>query len=119
MIYPTTEERACAELTKTLVAGVLGVPNDELSKSSRAAPAAAYARQVAMYLTHVVFAVNMTAVGRAFGRDRATVAHACRVIEAERENSEVDSLLERMSRALDVLTARPSSAHQMQEAASC
>jgi chromosomal replication initiation ATPase DnaA len=46
----------------------------------------AFARQIAMYLLHVVFGLSFDAVGRAFGRDRTTVAHACRVIEDGRDD---------------------------------
>ncbi len=39
-----------------------------------------------MYLCHVGFSLSFEAIGRLFGRDRTTVAHACRVIEERRED---------------------------------
>jgi chromosomal replication initiation ATPase DnaA len=46
-----------------------------------------------MYLAHVVFRLSLTRVGRAFGRDRTTATHACRVIEDAREDPDVDLLI--------------------------
>jgi chromosomal replication initiation ATPase DnaA len=51
------------------------------------------ARQSGMYLSHVAFGVNLSAVGRAFGRDRTTAAHACRLIEDRRDDPAVDAVL--------------------------
>ena len=53
---------------------------------------------MAMYLAHVAFRLSFTQVGRLFGRDRTTVAHACGVIEDLRDDQIID-------RALTVLTA--------------
>jgi chromosomal replication initiation ATPase DnaA len=55
-------------------------------------------RQVAMYLAHVAFRLSLTEVGRLFGRDRTTVAHACGVVEDLRDDQVID-------RALTVLAA--------------
>lgn len=52
-----------------------------------------------MYLAHVCFRANFSAVGRAFGRDRTTAAHACRIVEARRDDPRIDALLERLERA--------------------
>ena len=54
----------------------------------------AFARQVAMYLAHVTFGLNLTTVGRAFGRDRTTVSHACALIEDARDDPDFDRTLE-------------------------
>ena len=71
--------------------------------STRGAPRAAYARQVAMYLAHVEFALSFETIGRAFGRDRTTVSHACRVVEDGRDDIWVDcrvAALELLCRAV-------------------
>ena len=60
---------------------------------TRGAPHAAYARQVAMYLAHVGFALSFKAIGRAFDRDRTTVSHACRVVEDSRDDVGLDHRL--------------------------
>ena len=62
-----------------------------LDCATRGAPDAALARQAAMYLAHVVFALSFAAVGRIFGRDRTTVAHACSVIENLRDDPRFDA----------------------------
>jgi chromosomal replication initiation ATPase DnaA len=57
---------------------------------TRGAPDAAYARQVAMYLAHIGFALSFETIGRVFNRDRTTVAHACRVVEDGRDDVKLD-----------------------------
>jgi hypothetical protein len=63
-----------------LVAAEFGLDAAAVTSSTRGAPRAAYARQVAMYLAHVGFALSFETIGRAFDRDRTTIAHACRVV---------------------------------------
>jgi hypothetical protein len=50
----------------------------------------AFARQLAMYLTHVGFGLNLTEVGACFERDRTTVRHACALIEDRRDQPAFD-----------------------------
>jgi chromosomal replication initiation ATPase DnaA len=73
-----------------------------LETAPRGSQRAAFARQVAMYLAHVAFGLSFEAIGRAFGRDRTTVAHACRVVEDSRDDIWFDcraATLELMCRA--------------------
>ena len=65
------------------------------------AAAAAFARQTAMYLAHVHFGLTLSQVGRNFGRDRTTVAHACARIEDSRDDPKVESVLACLEAALD------------------
>ena len=60
-----------------------------------------------MYLAHVSFGATFSAVGRAFGRDRTTAAHAARVIEERRDDPSIDALLDRLERACAALGATP------------
>ena len=53
-----------------------------------------------MYLAHVALGLNFTEVGRAFGRDRTTAAHACRAIEDRREETHLDIALADLEQAL-------------------
>jgi chromosomal replication initiation ATPase DnaA len=69
------------EATEIGVSMVFGVRLGELRGSSRGPARAAFARQAAMYLAHVVFGLSLTEVGHIFERDRTTVAHACGLIE--------------------------------------
>jgi chromosomal replication initiation ATPase DnaA len=72
---------------------------DDLVSKTRGPPRIAFARQVAMYLAHVGFALSFEAIGRAFGRDRTTVAHACRVVEDNRDDIWLDLRLATLERA--------------------
>lgn len=75
------------------VARDFGIDPEILSAPTRGAPRVAFARQAAMYLMHVDFAVSFEAIGRMFGRDRTTVSHACRVIEDGRDDIWLDCRL--------------------------
>ena len=73
--------------------------------AQRRAETAAFARQVTMYLTHVVCGLSMTEVGALFARDRTTVAHACEVVEDRRDDPELDSRVERLECAIAAVVA--------------
>lgn len=75
------------------VAHVTGVPLKDLYSPRRHYPRAAFARQVAMYLCHVAYGMNLKQVGFAFGRHRSTVCHAFRRIEQQRDDPELDRTL--------------------------
>ena len=79
-----------------------GVDRGCLMAPSRGSPRVSLARQVAMYLCHVAFAMNFEAIGRAFGRDRTTVAHACKVIEDRRDDIWFDCRMAALERACGV-----------------
>jgi chromosomal replication initiation ATPase DnaA len=65
---------------------------------TRGSPRVAFARQIAMYLAHVGFALSFERIGRSFGRDRTTVAHACRVVEDGRDDVWLDCRLAKLER---------------------
>lgn len=89
-----------AELAAGIVSYATGVELADLMAASRGAPAAALARQAAMYLAHVAFAMSLSRVGQVFGRDRSTVAHACHLMEERREDAGVDEWLDALETAL-------------------
>ena len=72
-------------LIEQAVASVFGVEIADMLRPSRGRASIALARQVAMYLAHVVGRLRLSEVGRIFGRDRTTVAHACSVVENRRD----------------------------------
>ncbi len=76
------------------VAHVFGVARTEIGRSTRGRARAALARQAAMYLAHVALRMSYTDVGRAFARDRTTVAHACAVVEDRRDDPGFDRAME-------------------------
>ncbi|MEM9421484.1 MAG: helix-turn-helix domain-containing protein [Pseudomonadota bacterium] len=72
--------------TRRVVANEFRVAEADMLKPSRSTAEVAFARQVAMYLAHVVYSMSYTDVAAAFGRERSTVAHACAIIEDARDD---------------------------------
>jgi hypothetical protein len=87
-----TAQRLC-DLTAIAAAAAFAVPVGEIGAATRRTSGVALARQSAMYLAHVAFGLSFSEVGRGFGRDRTTAAHACRLIEQRRDDPAVDAVL--------------------------
>ena len=77
-------------VTPAMVAYLYGIPIDDLFAQTRRGPRVAFARQVAMYLMHVVYGIRMSDVATAFGRHPSTVAHACHRMEDLRDDPRLD-----------------------------
>ena len=92
------------------VAAVFEVEIADLRAPTRRSPRTAFARQVAMYLAHVVGGLSLTEVGALFARDRTTAAHACGIVEDRRDDPELDRRIEHLERAvvslIDALSLR-------------
>jgi chromosomal replication initiation ATPase DnaA len=84
------DDAAAAHLAASVASFALGVPHASIVSENRGCSRSAFARQVAMYLCHVGFELSLARVAQAFGRDRSTVAHACRMIEDRREEGQFD-----------------------------
>lgn len=82
------------------VATTFQVPLRELRARTRRRASVALARQVAMYLAHVAYGLTLTQVGTLFGRDRTTVAYACRIVEDLRDDSVFDLFLDHLEIAI-------------------
>jgi len=74
-----------ADRVLALVSAHDAVPPAQLLHRTRCRAPVAHSRQLAMYLMHTLLGRTMTEVGRYFGRDRTTVAHACGRIEDRRD----------------------------------
>ncbi len=85
------------------VAAEFEVDIGDLRAPTCCSPRTAFARQVAMYLAHVVCGLNMTEVGAMFRRDRTTVAHGCGVVEDRRDDPELDARIEHLEHAVGSL----------------
>ena len=108
-LSPSPDPNACRHAIDAAVAHVFGLPMQDLECATRGCAPAAFARQVAMYVTHVSCGMNLTDVGALFSRDRTTVAHACAVIEDRRDDPIFDRVLELLEwivRELMVRTGR-------------
>lgn len=84
---------ATAAHVVALVAGATNVPAVLLLHRSRCTADVARARQLAMYLMHVVLQRTYEDVGRVFGRERTTIAHACAIIEDLRDEPGFDAIV--------------------------
>ena len=80
---------APARLAETAVCGAMRLQIGAL-RAGRGPRKIAFARQLAMYLTHVGFGLTLTEVGACFERDRTTVRHACALVEDRRDQPAFD-----------------------------
>ncbi len=93
-------ESVC-RFVEALACAAFGVRPGEFRAASRGRAPAAFARQTAMYLAHVTVGLSLAEVGRRFGRDRTTVAHACARVEDGREDPKLERILACLEAALD------------------
>ncbi|WP_245410332.1 helix-turn-helix domain-containing protein [Dichotomicrobium thermohalophilum] len=91
---------ALGGLLEQAVSTMFAVPRCELRAGRRCEARVAFARQVAMYLAHIIFGLTLSRVGQLFGRDRTTVAHGCAVVEDRREDVALDRALNIVENAL-------------------
>lgn len=92
---PIREDAGLAQVI-AIISREKNVPIRLLVHISRCRADTARARQLAMYLAHVVKGISLTAIGAAFGRDRTTVSYACAVIEDLRDDPQFDAELDRL-----------------------
>lgn len=97
------EQTAQVAFVQETIARAFKVSVSEMRAPTRRTAPVALARQIAMYLMHVVFGVSLSSVGRHFGRDRTTAAHACRQIEDRRDDHGFDLIVDRLEFALRTL----------------
>ncbi|MBL1419161.1 MAG: hypothetical protein COC24_001485 [Alphaproteobacteria bacterium] len=83
-----------------MVSKVFKVSTRDILSKSRSQAHIAFARQVAMYLTHICCGLNLTETGRLFNRDRTTVAYACNLIEDRRDEMNFDLTLELLEKTI-------------------
>jgi Bacterial dnaA protein helix-turn-helix len=92
--------RGLGPMVAHTVSSAFLVPPKELGATTRRNAQTAHARQVAMYLAHVGFGLSYVEAGLMFGRDRTTVAHACRRVEYRREDARFDASLDCLEHTL-------------------
>ncbi len=96
-------DRAIAQIIAATVAMEFGVKITLVFKKKKGANYIIFTRQTAMYLMHIVFQISFARIGRAFGRDRSTVTHACHVIEDYREDPIFDEKLIKLEGFLETM----------------
>lgn len=99
LVLPAAASPCAAVMT--LVAETQRIPLRLLIHRSRCRLDTARARQLAMYLSHVVLGCTLSEIGDAFGRDRTTVSHACGVIEDLRDDPAFDAEVSALERRLE------------------
>lgn len=92
-VFTTLIRRRIAMLALDAAARAIGVSVAELNAKSRRRTQAAAARQIAMYLCHVVGKLRISDIAAEFERDRTTAMHACHSIEDRREDPVFDGLM--------------------------
>ncbi len=101
-LHRTTQPTDLCLVVEATVAASYRLPITIFHAPNRCTAPVAFARQIAMYISHVWLGLSLTEVGRYFGRDRTTVAHACHVVEERRENPNIDRLLSSIEAAVDL-----------------
>lgn len=99
-------------ITEQTAASAFEIGEHEVASATRGSSQAALARQVAMYLAHVVCGLSLTEVGRLYGRDRTTVAHACALVEDRRDDPIFDRAMSALEYAVRQLGAKLTGALQ-------
>ncbi|HWA04707.1 MAG TPA: helix-turn-helix domain-containing protein [Rhizomicrobium sp.] len=87
-------------MARAIVAYAYGVTLEDMYGTTRGDPRTACARQVAMYLSRVVFRMTLCEVAAAFMRAPSTVCHATQHIEDMRDDPEFDRTLQYLETAL-------------------
>lgn len=110
--FPTSDHAADAVLS--LVSEHTHVSTDLLLRDTRCQAPIAHSRQMAMYLMHTFLGRTLSAVGRYFGRDRTTIAHACGRIEDRRDDFGFDAELAALEERLALMLEASSGAVEEQ-----
>ena len=70
------------------------MPVEKIDLPTRGSSRSAFARQLAIYLTHIAFELSLSRTAAAFGRDRSTAAYACHKVEDRRDGQRFDDFLD-------------------------
>jgi len=97
---PALAPDALAMLSRAAAASAAGLGVADLGLPQRGRFRVARARQLAVYLLHTAFGGSLSQCSRVYARDRATVRHACAVIEGARDDPRVEAAVTRLSAAL-------------------
>jgi chromosomal replication initiation ATPase DnaA len=99
--------RTQIDVAVMVVARVFAVTPGDVMRTTRGRAGVALARQMAMYLAHVVGGLTLTDIGHHFRRDRTTVAHACRLIETKRDDPGFDRVVALLEGVVPAFANRP------------
>ena len=95
-------QRQAASLAGAGVVAAAGLSGAVLSVRAHGSRRVVRARQAAIYLAHVGFGLSQRQTAVLYGRDRATVRHACACIEGLRDCARFDRAFDCLEAALRV-----------------
>ncbi|MEM9705789.1 MAG: helix-turn-helix domain-containing protein [Pseudomonadota bacterium] len=84
----------------TVACDATAISSEEVLSKDRAKSTIVFARQLAMYLAHVVGQLSLGQVALEFGRDRTTVAYSWNSIEDRRDSPIFDDQVDAMEAQL-------------------
>ena len=90
----------------SLIARERHIPVGLILHPSRCQAGVAEARQLAMYLMHVVLQRSFSDIGMFFGRDRTTVGHACACMEDRRDDPAFEREVRRLEKQIKPVPVR-------------
>ncbi|HEV7344824.1 MAG TPA: helix-turn-helix domain-containing protein [Devosia sp.] len=102
--------RSCGVVI-AMIAAEKNVPRELLMAPRRSKLPVARARQLAMYLSHVVLGHTLLDIGKQFGRDRTTVSYACALIEDMRDDPRFDAEVTLLEQRIDEEATRHAAQH--------
>jgi chromosomal replication initiation ATPase DnaA len=94
-----------------LVARAKNVSSQAITSRRRNLLPIARARQLAMYLSHVVLGRTLADIGEVFGRDRTTVSYACALIEDMRDDPQFDDEVSGLEQQIEAGLAARATTH--------
>ncbi len=98
--FSQTACKLTVRMAKEIVCEAYGIPHASLMTTERRGADLARARQIAMYLAHIVGQLTLHEVAEQFQRDRSTVSHACINIEDSRDSPILELQLAYMEQRL-------------------
>lgn len=105
--YQETKDPDLYQSVCVLISAVFEVSFEALFANTRCVAPVAFSRQVAIYLVHIIGSKTYSEIGSFFGRDRTTAAHACRIVEDQRDDPVIDRLLDHLEQSVTYLLAVP------------
>lgn len=94
-----------ARIARHCVADVLRCEPLAMMGKARGSRKLAYARQLAIHLTHIVAGRSASEVAKAFGRNRATAGHHFEIVENLRDLTEFDDFISLMEQRFTLMLA--------------
>lgn len=96
-----------------LIVSQTGLTEQNILAPNRGNAEVSQGRQIAMYLMHTSLSLSYSEIAEAFSRDRTTVSHACRQIEDQRDDCDLNAMLCELEGILELL--RPLAAASLAE----